>query len=127
MWHGMGTILCSLMLMLRMQLEGAQTPGSNIAVAAATVRGSNSFGMICSAYDLGWMDAANGLAVRLPQDMKLGAPLDSTAPEVCGNIHQHRWLCQAADACICGLHHAVAICPGAIHMNNALCLRRELT
>ena len=64
-------------------MEGAETPGSNITVAAATVRGSKSFGMICSAHDLGWMESANGLAVKLPQDMKLGTPLDSEAPEVC--------------------------------------------
>ena len=65
-----------------MQLEGAQTPGSNITVAAVPVRGSKSFGMICSAFDLGWMEAANGQAVKLPHDMKLGAPLGSLVPEV---------------------------------------------
>ena len=104
-----------LLCWLRMQLEGAQTCGSNIAVAAATVRGSKSFGMICSAYDLGWTDTPDGLAVRLPQDMKLGDPLNSTAPEVCGNVYQHRWLCQAADACICGILYAIATCPGENH------------
>ena len=67
---------------IAMQLEGAQMPGSSIAVAAATVRGSKSFGMICSAFDLGWADAANGQAVRLPQDMKLGTALHSEPPEV---------------------------------------------
>ena len=67
-----------------MQLEGSWTPGSKIAVAAATVRGSKSFGMICSAQDLGWMEASNGLAVKLPQGMELGTVLGSEVPEVCG-------------------------------------------
>ena len=66
-----------------MQLEGSRTPGSKIAVAAATVRGSRSFGMICSAQDLGWMEASNGLAVKLPQGMELGTVLGSEVPEVC--------------------------------------------
>ncbi len=51
-------------------------------MAAATVRGSQSFGMICSAFDLGWAEAADGQAVRLPQDMKLGTALQSEPPEV---------------------------------------------
>ena len=67
-----------------MQLEGTRTPGSKIAVAAATVRGSQSFGMICSAQDLGWMEASNGLAVKLPQGMELGTVLGSEVPEVHG-------------------------------------------
>ncbi len=92
-WDGHPTVLTFALVFANMQLEGAQTPGSNIAVDAAIVRGSKSFGMICSAYDLGWLDAANGLAVTLPQDTKLGAPLTSSAPEVCGNIHQSRWHC----------------------------------
>ena len=65
-------VICLSELIVFMQLEGSRTPGSDIAVAAATVRGSRSFGMICSAQDLGWMEAGNGLAVKLPQGMELG-------------------------------------------------------
>ena len=55
-------------------------------MAAATVRGSKSFGMICSAFDLGWAEAADGQAVRLPQDMKLGTALQSEPPEVSDSL-----------------------------------------
>lgn len=87
-----------------MQLDGAQTPGSSIAVAATTVRGSESFGMICSAFDLGWAEAADGKAVRLPQDMRLGTPLHSAAPEVSNELLKvlcllQPLLCIAAAAC----------------------------
>ena len=67
---------------LATQLEGAQTPGSSVAVAATTVRGSKSFGMICSAYDLGWMEEANGFAVELPLESEPGEPLENHPPKV---------------------------------------------
>lgn len=46
------------------------------------MRGVKSFGMICSAYDLGWMDEANGFAIELPQDMEAGAVLGGSPPKV---------------------------------------------
>lgn len=35
-------------------------------VSTARVRGVESCGMLCSAYDLGWSSAADGAAVELP-------------------------------------------------------------
>ncbi len=67
---------------LFMQGDGVTTPGSGIQVSKATVRGVKSFGMICSAYDLGWMEEANGFAVELPQGMQPGDALEGTPLKV---------------------------------------------
>jgi tRNA-binding EMAP/Myf-like protein len=60
------------------------TPGTGIKVEPAELRGVKSFGMLCSALDLGWADAADGLAVDLPDSLTLskGDPAPATAPEV---------------------------------------------
>ena len=46
------------------------------------MRGVKSFGMLCSAHDLGWSAEANGLAVALPSGMQPGQALGDTPPEV---------------------------------------------
>jgi phenylalanyl-tRNA synthetase beta chain len=51
-------------------LIGAQLPG--IEIKAATVRGVDSSGMLCSARELGLSDAADGL-LALPSDAVIGA------------------------------------------------------
>ena len=65
-----------------MQGDGVTTSGSAIKVNTATVRGVKSFGMICSAYDLGWMEEANGFAVELPLDIEPGEVLEAHPPKV---------------------------------------------
>jgi tRNA-binding EMAP/Myf-like protein len=65
-----------------MQGNGVTTAGSQIQVSTATVRGVKSFGMICSAHDLGWMEEANGFAVELPQEMEPGDALEGSPPKV---------------------------------------------
>lgn len=64
------------------QGEGVSTPGSGITVGVATVRGVKSFGMICSAYDLDWMDEANGWAAELPGNTEPGHVLGSSPMQV---------------------------------------------
>ncbi|KAK9915050.1 hypothetical protein WJX75_004126 [Coccomyxa subellipsoidea] len=61
--------------------NGVTTAGSQIQVSTATVRGVKSFGMICSAHDLGWMEEANGFAVELPQEMEPGDALEGSPPK----------------------------------------------
>jgi tRNA-binding EMAP/Myf-like protein len=51
-------------------------------VEAADIRGVKSFGMLCSAYDLGWADSSDGLAVDLPDTMVVGEAAPETAPKV---------------------------------------------
>ena len=58
------------------------TPGSGTEVGVATVRGVKSFGMLCSAHDLGWAAQANGLAVQLPPGMPAGQSLGDAPPKV---------------------------------------------
>jgi hypothetical protein len=65
-----------------LQGEGASTSGSGISVGIATVRGVSSSGMLCSAHDLGWAAAPNGLAVQLPPGMPPGEPLGAAPPKV---------------------------------------------
>ena len=116
-----GLVLCSegalvislIELTVFMQLEGSRTPGSDIAVAAATVRGSRSFGMICSAQDLGWMEAGNGLAVKLPQGMELGTVLGPDVPKVCSKPFQAAVACLPACACK-GIPHCTESLPQTI-------------
>lgn len=65
-----------------MQEDGVITSGSAIQVSTATVRGVKSFGMICSAFDLGWMEEANGFAVELPLESEPGEALEAHPPKV---------------------------------------------
>ena len=109
-----GAFVISLIeLTVFMQLEGSRTPGSDIVVAAATVRGSRSFGMICSAQDLGWMEAGNGFAVKLPQGMQLGTVLGPEVPEVCSKRFQAAVSCRPACA-VEGIPHCTESLPQTI-------------
>lgn len=49
-------------------------PGSAMRVEAAQVRGVDSSGMICSAYDLGWSEEAAGVPAFVPKSAALGSP-----------------------------------------------------
>lgn len=57
-----------------LQPAGCATPGSGIFVEQAQVRGVNSAGMICSAYDLGWADGSDGEPAFVPKTAALGSP-----------------------------------------------------
>lgn len=72
------------------QAVGACTPGSNTKVEAADIRGVRSFGMLCSAYDLGWTDSPDGLVVDLPDTLAVGEAAPEVAPMVrCGAGQAH--------------------------------------
>jgi translation initiation factor 5B len=46
-------------------LPGTTTPGSGVNIEKAAVRGVESEGMLCSAYDLGWESSPDGTLVQL--------------------------------------------------------------
>lgn len=61
---------------------GCTTPGSNIDVEKASLRGVDSNGMLCSAYDIGWTDQPDNVLVQLPADeFDAGATCPSEPPE----------------------------------------------
>lgn len=57
------------------------TPGSGVHVKTASVRGVESYGMLCSAFDIGWASAADGVAVELPASMEVGAACPAQLPQ----------------------------------------------
>ena len=65
-----------------LQGEGITTPGSGIAISKTAVRGVDSFGMLCSAYDIGWSDEADGILVIMPDTAQPGEPCPAEPPQV---------------------------------------------
>ena len=55
-----------------MQGVGCTTPGSRLLIEEREVRGVPSSGMLCSAYDLGWVAEPDGVLVELPLDLMPG-------------------------------------------------------
>ena len=70
------------------QGEGVKMPGSGITISKTAVRGVDSFGMLCSAHDIGWSSEADGVLVIMPDDAQPGDPCPAEAPKVTG------WLCK---------------------------------
>lgn len=68
--------------MCTLQPAGCTTPGSAIRVEAAQVRGVDSSGMICSAYDLGWAEEPDGTPAFVPRSAALGSPYPDEPFEV---------------------------------------------
>eukprot|EP00884_Botryococcus_braunii_P012838 jgi/Botrbrau1/21555/Bobra.174_2s0055.2 len=60
---------------------GCKTPGSGIVVQNAKVRGVDSAGMLCSAYDVGWVEAADGVLLELPSTFSPGTDCPTTPPQ----------------------------------------------
>ena len=92
-WFFMHCMRCAMW-----QGDGASTSGSGQKVGIATVRGVKSFGMLCSAHDLGWSAEANGLAVTLPDSTRPGQALGDAPPEV-------RPSCAKCRSCLLGQAH----------------------
>ena len=63
--------------------DGVPTPGSGIAISKTSVRGVDSFGMLCSAHDIGWSEEADGKLVVMPDDAQPGDPCPAQPPKVC--------------------------------------------
>jgi translation initiation factor 5B len=66
---------------------GCVTPGSGIKIEKALLRGVDSHGMLCSAYDIGWTEEADGVLVQMPEgDFEPGdeCPEDPPAGAVWG-------------------------------------------
>ncbi|GAB4816828.1 hypothetical protein N2152v2_003874 [Parachlorella kessleri] len=59
---------------------GATTPGSGIKIERASLRGVDSFGMLCSAHDAGWVSEPDGVLVELPEDAEVGEPCPQKPP-----------------------------------------------
>lgn len=64
------------------QIDGCNTPGSGIAVQKTKVRGIESSGMLCSAYDVGWVGVADGVLLELPSTFSPGAVCPSSPAQV---------------------------------------------
>eukprot|EP00798_Chlamydomonas_sp_ICE-L_P031196 gene31196-6343_t len=47
---------------------GCTTPGSGMVITERTLKGVESNGMLCSAFDIGWSKEADGVLVVLPED-----------------------------------------------------------
>ena len=65
-----------------MQAEGVKVSGSGITISKTAVRGVDSFGMLCSAHDIGWSSEADGVLVIMPDDAQPGDPCPADAPKV---------------------------------------------
>ena len=65
-----------------LQGDGVTTPGSGIAISKTSVRGVDSFGMLCSAHDIGWSTEADGKLVVMPDDAQPGDPCPAGPPKV---------------------------------------------
>ena len=61
---------------------GCVTPGSGIKIDQAPLRGVDSHGMLCSAYDIGWTQETDGVLVQLPEgDFEPGEECPEIPPE----------------------------------------------
>ena len=69
-----------------MQGIGITVPGSGITISKTGVRGVDSFGMLCSAHDIGWSHKADGVLVIMPDDAQPGDACPAHPPKVC-SIH----------------------------------------
>ena len=63
-------------------LAGARTPGSGMAIEVTKVRGVMSEGMMCSGYDLGWDNEADGVLARVPGSFAVGSACPESRPEL---------------------------------------------
>lgn len=65
-----------------MQGIGITVPGSGITISKTGVRGVDSFGMLCSAHDIGWSNKADGVLVVMPDDAQPGDACPAEPPKV---------------------------------------------
>ena len=65
-----------------MQGEGVKVSGPGTIISKTAVRGVDSFGMLCSAHDIGWSNEADGVLVTMPDDAQPGDPCPADAPKV---------------------------------------------
>ncbi len=61
---------------------GITVPGSGITISKTAVRGVDSFGMLCSAHDIGWSDKADGVLVVMPDESQPGEACPADPPKV---------------------------------------------
>ena len=57
-------------------------PGSGITISKTAVRGVDSFGMLCSAHDIGWSDTADCVLVVMPDESQPGEACPADIPKV---------------------------------------------
>ncbi|KAK9867845.1 hypothetical protein WJX84_006601 [Apatococcus fuscideae] len=60
---------------------GARVPSSGMLVEERPVMGAKSQGMLCSAFNIGWLDTEAGVLAELPQGSTLGEPCPEDPPE----------------------------------------------
>ncbi|KAL0036218.1 hypothetical protein WJX79_008552 [Trebouxia sp. C0005] len=60
---------------------GITVPGSGITISKTAVRGVDSFGMLCSAHDIGWSDKADGVLVVMPDETQPGDACPADPPK----------------------------------------------
>lgn len=65
-----------------MQGIGVQLAGSGLIIKKTSVRGVESFGMLCSAYDIGWSHDADGVLAAMPDSAQPGDACPPEAPKV---------------------------------------------
>lgn len=64
--------LSSLIIFYYLQAPGCILPGSGQKIETATLRGVESSGMLCSAFDVGWSSSPDGVLIELPESATEG-------------------------------------------------------
>ncbi len=73
---------CTSCSLVPLQGIGITVPGSGITISKTAVRGVDSFGMLCSAHDIGWSDKADGVLIVMPDESQPGDACPADPPKV---------------------------------------------
>lgn len=64
-------------------------PGSGETIGKVSLRGVESQGMLCSAFDVGWSEEPDGVLIELPSSISEGDKISSQPVEVQSDIRNH--------------------------------------
>ncbi len=60
------------------------TTATGLEVSQRSIKGVDSYGMLCSAADIGWTEQADGVLVVMPAESRVGDPAPLQPPAVSG-------------------------------------------
>lgn len=106
------------------QAVGSTTPGSGLAIERTVLRGVDSEGMLCSAYDIGWAPEPDGVLVQLPPGLQPGQACPQEPPEVrtAADAACLFWSLRVVRSLLCVLLGRTSARPHALHgMRQACC------
>lgn len=67
---------------MHVQGVGCTLPGSGQKIERVELRGVESWGMLCSAYDVGWSSEPDGVLIELPESLVEGESITSQPVKV---------------------------------------------